>query len=171
MENTPERTRTITWDDPLLSASAGRVMSGMDYLQAMIDGKIPGPPIMYTLGFSLTTVAEGRATFTSEPAEYHYNPIASVHGGLAAALLDSAMGCAIHTTLAAGVGYTTLELHINFIRPLTAATGQVFCHGEVIHAGRTMATAQGKLVDAAGKLYAHGTTTCMIFRPDDGNGG
>jgi uncharacterized protein (TIGR00369 family) len=170
MENTAQRTRTIAWDDPLIGASAGRTMSGMDYLQAMIDGKVPGPPIMHTLGFRLVEIRAGRATFSAEPAEYHYNPIGSVHGGLAATLLDSALGCAIHTTLPAGVGYTTLELHVNFIRPMMLETEQVFCHGEVIHAGRTVATAQGRLVDEAGKLYAHGTVTCMIFRPDDGNG-
>lgn len=166
MDKTAQRTRTIVWDDPLIGANAGRTMRGIDYLQGMIDGSIPGPPIMHTLGFRLAEIGEGRATFVSEPAEYHYNPIGSVHGGLAATLLDSALGCAIHTTLPAGVGYTTLELHVNFIRPLTAATGQVLCHGEVIHSGRTMATAQGQLMDAAGKLYAHGTATCMIFRPE-----
>lgn len=159
-----ERTRTITWDDPLASAHAGLALSGMDYLQAMIDGHIPGPPIMHLLNFRLGEFSDGRASFWCEPAEYHYNPIGVVHGGLASTLLDSALGCAIHTMLPAGVGYTTLELHVNFVRPLTAQTGRVTCTAEVIHVGRTVGTAQARLVDEAGKLYAHGTTTCMIFR-------
>jgi uncharacterized protein (TIGR00369 family) len=170
MDNTLERTRTITWDEPLGIADAGIQMSGMEYLQAMIDGKLPRSPISHTLDFALTEIGEGRATFTAEPAEYHYNPIGSVHGGLAATLLDSALGCAIHTMMPAGVGYATLELHINFVRPLTAQTGRVYSHGEIIHVGRTVATAQGRVVDEAGKLYAHGTTTCMIFRAEERNG-
>ena len=170
MDKTQERTRTITWDDPLVSANIGRTMSGMEYLQAMLDGKIPRPPISYALNFVLTEIGEGKATFIGEPAEYHYNPIGSVHGGLAATLLDSALGCAIHTTLPAGVWYTTLELHVNFIRPLTAQTGRVFCHAEVIHTGRTIGTAQARLVDEAGKLYTHGTATCVIFRNEGENG-
>lgn len=170
MENTLERTRTFTWDDPMIGANLGSTMSGMEYLQAMIDGKIPRPPISYTLNFALTEIGEGKATFVGEPAEYHYNPIGSVHGGLAATLLDSALGCAVHTLLPAGVGYTTLELHVNYIRPLTAQTGRVFCHGEAIHTGRTIGTAQARLVDEAGKLYAHGTATLAIFRSERENG-
>lgn len=170
MEHLNERTRTITWDDPLIGAGAGRSMSGMDYLQAMLDGKLPRPPISQTLNFVLTQIGEGWAIFEGETGEYLYNPIGSVHGGYAATLLDSALGCAVHTTLPAGVGYTTLELHLNLLRPLTAQTGRVFCRGEVIHVGRTVATAQAKLTDAEGKLYAHGTTTCMIFRPEGANG-
>lgn len=170
MDNLQERTRTFTWDNPLIGAEAGRKMSGMEYLQAMLDGKIPRPPISQTLNFALTEIGEGRATFIGEPAEYHYNPIGSVHGGLAATLLDSALGCAIQTLLPAGDWYTTLELHVNFIRPLTAQTGRVFCYGEAIHTGRTIGTAQARLVDEAGKLYAHGTATCAIFRSEGENG-
>jgi uncharacterized protein (TIGR00369 family) len=170
MDKTLERTRTVAWDDPLVGAEAGRKMSGMEYLQAMIDGKFPRPPISHLLNFELMEIGEGYATFTGQPAEYHYNPIGSVHGGLAATLLDSALGCAIQTTLPAGVWYTTLELHVNFIRPLTAQTGRVFCRAEAIHTGRTIATAQARLVDEAGKLYAHGTATCAIFRNEGENG-
>lgn len=166
MDKPIERTRAVTWDDPQLTAHIGRTMSGLDYLHAMIAGEVPAPPIAHVLNFRLEEIAEGRATFSCEPAEYHYNPIGSVHGGLAATLLDSALGCSVHTILPAGVGYTTLELHVNFIRPMTVETGRVLCHAEVIHIGRTSATAQARIVDAAGKLYAHGTTTCMIFRPD-----
>jgi uncharacterized protein (TIGR00369 family) len=170
MDSSIERIRTITWDDPLVAAEAGKTMSGKEYLQAMIDGKFPRPPISHVLNFELTEIGEGRATFSGEPAEYHYNPIGSVHGGLAATLLDSALGCAIQTTLPAGVWYTTLELHVNFVRPLTAQTGRVFCHAEAIHVGRTVGTAQARLVDEMGKLYAHGTATCVIFRDQNENG-
>jgi uncharacterized protein (TIGR00369 family) len=113
----------------------------------------------------VTEVSEGRVVFTCLPQEWHYNPIGSVHGGIAATLLDSAMGCAIHTTLPQGVGYGTLELSLNYIRSMTMKTGEVQVIGEVIHAGRQTATAQAKLVDGDGKLYAHGTTTCIILRP------
>ena len=104
------------------------------------------------------------AVFAVEPAEYHYNPIGVVHGGVAATLLDSAMGCAVHSALPAGAGYTSLEIKVNFVRPLTAETGRVRCEAKLIHLGGRTATAEGRVVDEAGKLYAHGTTTCLIFR-------
>jgi uncharacterized protein (TIGR00369 family) len=107
---------------------------------------------------------EGGATFAVNPAEYHYNPIGAVHGGLAATLLDSAMGCAIHSTLPAGASYTTLEIKVNFVRPMTAETGRVRCEAKIIHVGGRTATAEGRIIDDAGKLYAHGTTTCLVLR-------
>lgn len=166
-----DRTRTFSWDDPMIAGQLARELSGLEFLQAMIRGEIPRPPIAYTLNFELTEVEEGRAVFTVEPAEYHYNPIGMVHGGLAATLMDSALGCAIQSTLPAGVYYTTLELHVNFIRALRAHMGVVRCEAEIIHTGRSTATAQARVVDAEGKLYAHATTTCIIFRPNEGNGG
>jgi uncharacterized protein (TIGR00369 family) len=138
-------------------------MSGLEALQLIASGELPPPPIAQTLGFGAIEVEEGTATFTIEPAEFHYNPIGVVHGGLALALLDSAMGCAVHSTLAAGVAYTTLGLNANFVRPLTSTTGLVRCTGTVVHAGRTVATAEGRVVDAAGKLYAHGTSTLLVL--------
>lgn len=159
------RTRTITWDDPLLAARAGVSLSGLEFLRAIRDGRFPPPPIAEVLGFWLADVEEGRVVFAGQPAEYHYNPIGVVHGGFAATLLDSAMGCAVHSTLPAGTGYTTLEVKVNYIRALTSETGPVRCVGTVIHTGGRTATAEGRLVDEAGRLYAHGTTTCMIFRP------
>ena len=131
----------------------------------MIAGELPRPPISSLMDFGLGEVEFGRAVFEVVPAEFHYNPIGVVHGGLAATLLDSAMGCAVHTTLPAGVGYTTLEIKVNYLRPLTTETGHVRAEGRVIHSGGRTATADGKVVDMNGKLYAHGTTTCMIFRP------
>ncbi len=159
------RTRTVTWADPTIGAQAAPTMSGLAYLQAIACGDLPAPPIMHLLGIEIGEIAPGRVSFTVEPAEYHYNPIGMVHGGLACTLFDSAMGCAIHSTLPAGVGYTTLEIGVNFTRPLTAATGRVLCVGTVIHAGSRVATAEARLTDAAGKLYGHATTTCLILRP------
>lgn len=166
MTSDPSRTRTFEWEDPMIGAAAARTMSGMDYLNAMIRGEIPRPPISHTMDFTLESCSEGRAVFTVTPSEFHYNPIGMVHGGLAATLLDSALGCAIHTMLTAGAGYTTLELHTNLVRAITKDSGQLRAEGEIIHLGRTLATAQARLSGMDGKLYAHGTTTCMIFRPE-----
>ncbi len=164
----PQRTRTVTWHNPLLMAKLGATMSGLDFLRAMVRGELPPPPIMTLLGFTILDLADvepGRVVFTAEPAEYHYNPIGMVHGGLACTLCDSAMGCAVHSTLSAGVGYTTLEVKVNFLRPLTQATGVVRCEGKIIQVGRTVGTAEARITDARGKLYAHATTTCMILPP------
>ncbi len=163
------RTRTFTWQDPLTGAQAARTLSGLDYLLAIGRGELPVPPIMAALGFDqhLPEVAPGKVTFFLEPQEYHYNPIGSVHGGVFATLLDSAMGCAVHTTLPAGVGYTSLELKVNFIRPLTVRSGLVSCVGTVLSAGRQVATAEGRITDASGKLYAHATTTCLLLHPKE----
>ena len=158
------RTRTFTWEDPIPAAQASRTMSGMDYLHAIASGTVPPPPIAVMLNMWPSEVAEGRVVFTTEPAEYHYNPIGSVHGGVAATLLDSAMGCAVQSLLPAGVGYTTLELKVNYVRPMTRDTGPVRCEGTVIHLGGKVATAEGRITDAGGKLYAHATTTCLILR-------
>src|SRR3712207_2753066 len=163
-EGKHERARTITWEDPRALAEAGRNLSGIEYLQKIVAGELPRPPIGALLNFGLAELSEGRAVFTVEPAEYHYNPIGVVHGGLAATLLDSAMGCAVHSALPAGAGYTTLEIKVNFVRAMTAETGPVRCEAELIHLGGRTATAEGRVVDEDGKLYAHGTTTCLIFR-------
>lgn len=161
----PARTRTFSWEDPLLSAEAGRRMSGLEFIRAFVTGELPPPPIAKALAFAVTEADDGRVVFVCQPAEFHYNPIGVVHGGLAATLLDSAMGCAIQTTLPAGVGYTTLEIKVNLTRVITTQTGELRAEGRVIHAGKRTALAEGRLTDAAGTLYAHATTTCMIFRP------
>ena len=161
-----ERSRTHTWTDPQPSTQAGMTMSGMEYLQAMVRGDLPRPPIASTLGFEGFAVEEGRATFWITPAEHHYNPIGSVHGGVAATLLDSALGCAVHSTLDAGVGYTTVDLQVSFVRALTASVGPVRCEGRIIHAGGRVATAEARLTDADERLYAHGTATCLILRAE-----
>ena len=159
-----DRNLTVTWDDPMVGAEAARKMSGLDFLKAIVAGEIPPPPISKLLGFKLKEAKTGRIAFELEPAEYHYNPIGMVHGGVASTVLDSAMGCAIHSTLPLGTGYSTVELKVNFVRPMSTKTGKVRCEASVIHTGGSIATAEAKLVDDAGTLYAHGTTTCMIFR-------
>jgi uncharacterized protein (TIGR00369 family) len=157
------RSLTVTWEDPLSAHSAGRALSGLAYMQEMIAGRIPVPPIMRLLGYRLAQVAEGLAVFECEPGEQHYNPIGVVHGGLAMTLLDSAMGCCVHTRLPAGTGYTTLEAKINLVRAITAKSGLLRATGRVIHLGGKTATAEARLEDSQGKLYAHSTTTCIIL--------
>jgi len=159
----PARTRTYGWQDPRGSASKIGEMSGLEFLRAIAAGKLPSPPIAQTLGFTLSEVSEGLAVFRVEPQEFHYNPIGVVHGGLAATLLDSCMACAIQSTLPRGRAYTTLELKVNLTRAITASTGLLRCEGRVIHAGKQVGTAEGRITDAQGRLYAHGTTTCMVF--------
>jgi uncharacterized protein (TIGR00369 family) len=157
------RSRTVSWEDPAEILKAAPRRSGLELMQDMFAGRLPTPPIAVTMGFTGEHVEEGKAVFVGEPGEYLYNPIGVVHGGFAMALLDSAMGCAIHTTLAAGDRYTTLEVKTNFVRPITVDTGRVRCEGVVISRGATIATAEGKLIaEKTGKLLAHGTTTCLI---------
>lgn len=136
---------------------------GISFLRAMLEGLLPPPPITETLGFRLASVEPGRVVFEGEPQAHHYNPIGSVHGGFAMTLLDSALGCAVHSMLGKGETYTTLEMKVNLVRPLTKDTGLVSAEGRILHRGRTVGTAEGDLKDAGGKLYAHATTTCMIF--------
>lgn len=136
---------------------------GITFLKALIAGEHPSPPIAETLGFTLVEVEPGRAVFTGTPGYKHYNPIGTVHAGFAATLLDSCVACAVHTTLAKGEAYTTLELKLNLTRALTDKVGPLRAEGRVIHRGRQIATAEGTLKDGAGKLYAHATTTCIIF--------
>jgi uncharacterized protein (TIGR00369 family) len=138
-------------------------MPGLELLRGMIEGRFPGPPIMQTIGFHLAEVEHGRAVFAGTPALKHYNPLGTVHGGYAATLLDSCMGCAVHSTLPKGVGYITLEFKVSLVRPITADTGRVRAEGRVINSGRRVATAEGRLTDAGGRVLAHATTTCLVF--------
>jgi len=139
-------------------------MGGLEFLRAILKGELPPPPAGELMGFEPLESEEGRAAFACVPAEHHYNPIGTVHDRLACTLLDSAMGCAVHSTLPAGAGYATLELKVNMTGPITAETGRLLCEGWTIHVGGRAATAEGRLTDEAGGLCAHGTTTCMIFR-------
>jgi uncharacterized protein (TIGR00369 family) len=166
-----ERKLTVSWEDPMPGAKAARTMAGLEYLRAIADGKLPPAPFADLIGFEISEVEEGRVVFEVEPGEHHYNPIGSVHGGLACTLFDSAMGCAVHTMLPAGAGYTTLEIKVNFLRPITAKTGRVFCEGRAIHVGGRTATAEARLTDDSGRLYGHATTTCMVFREENAGAG
>ena len=163
--NTSERSVTVHWEDPRKLGEAARGLTGLEFLNKIVSGELPPPPIAALMNFELVELSEGHAIFSVEPKEYHYNPIGVVHGSLAATLLDSAMGCAVHSTLPAGVGYTTLEIKVNFVRPITADTGRVRAEAKLIHLGGRTATAEGRVIDEAGKLYAHATTSCLILRP------
>jgi len=141
-------------------------MSGLEAMRALIAGKLPQPSISTTLGFRLVAAEHGFVAFEGEPSERILNPLGAVHGGWALTLIDSACGAAGHTTLPAGVGYGTLETKANFVRPIAPTTGTLRAEGRVLAQGRTILTAEAKIVDAAGRLYAHGTSTCMIIRPE-----
>ena len=157
------RSLSVTWQDPVQLAQAGRTLPGIEFLRAIRDRKLPSPPIAVLLGFDLVEVEPGHAVFEITPGERHYNPIGVVHGGLAMTLLDSCMGCAVQTHMPAGGGYTTLEAKTNLVRAITSETGKLRAIGRTLHVGKRMATAEGRLEDAAGKLYAHATTTCIVL--------
>ena len=137
--------------------------TGLEIMQAMLAGALPYPPIADTLDFSLVEVGPGKAVFQGTPQLKHYNPLGSLHGGWYATLLDSALGCAVHTMMPAGRGYTTAELSVNIVRAATDKTGPLRAIGSVIHCGRQLATAEARLVGPDGKVYAHATTTCLVF--------
>jgi uncharacterized protein (TIGR00369 family) len=158
------RSRTITWQDPVASAAIGAEMAGLDYVRAIQAGEIPPPPIAVVMNFSIEDLEEGRAVFLGEPGEEHYNPIGVVHGGYASTILDSALGCAVHTTCPAGVGYTSQTLEVKYLRPISRDTGAVRAEAVVIHRGRRNAVSEAKLTAAgSGKLLATGTSTCLIL--------
>jgi uncharacterized protein (TIGR00369 family) len=162
-ETANQRSISITWSDPQPLAAAARTQPGIDFLRAIRDGRLPPPPIAQLMGFSLVEVEPGYAVFECVPGEQHYNPIGFVHGGLAMTLLDSAMACCVQTRMPDKASYTTLEAKTNLVRPITAATGKLRAIGKVVHVGSRVATAEGRLEDAAGKLYAHATTTCIVL--------
>jgi uncharacterized protein (TIGR00369 family) len=165
METNSARTRTITWEDPFTLMRAAPGKTGLELLRELSRSELPPPPIAVLMGFTGALFEEGRAIFEGEPAEYLYNPIGVVHGGYAMTLLDSAMGCAVQSTLGVGERYTTLEVKTNFVRPITLDTGRVRSEGLVVYRGSSIATAEGKLTAIdSGKLLAHGTTTCLIIR-------
>lgn len=162
MEN--KRTRTFSWENPLEGASKARDMSGLEYLEAMRDGHIAPPPITHTLGLEGFKVEKGSVSFIMNPAEFQYNPIGTVHGGVISTILDSAMGCTVHSVLPKGSGYTTLELKVNFLRAVTIKSGTMTATGKLIHAGKSTALVEASLTDADGNVYAHGVSTCLIMQ-------
>jgi len=162
-----ERTKSVTWRDPSESADTIRTLSGLEWLRAMATGEAPPPPLASFLGFRVEDVNEGDVVVTLEPQEYHYNPSGVVHGGVAATLFDSALGCAVQSLLPASFIAPTLQLQVNYIRPITIETGKVFCSGKVVHMGKRSATAEGRLTDGDGRLYAHATGTFILTGPED----
>lgn len=159
----PTRSRSISWGDPHRAFSEALGLPGLEFLQKIIDGEIDQPPIGDLMDMKLVEVSHGRAVFVVTPAEFHYNPIGSVHGGLAATVCDAAMACAIQSTLPAGKLYTTIELKINYLRPLLLKTGQVRAVGDIIHISRRIATAEARVLDRDERLYAHATATCLAM--------
>lgn len=162
---TTERRRTYGWDDPRLLADAATTMDGLSFLRAVLTGELPPTAIGQTVGFEPEAVEHGRVVFGLTPGEHLYNPIGSVHGGVYATLLDSACGCAVQSTLPRGVGYTSLDLTVKFLRPITVETGRVRCRGEVISAGRRTALARAQIRDDGDRLLAEASSTCLILRP------
>jgi uncharacterized protein (TIGR00369 family) len=160
-----ERQRTFTWSDPAAIADAGAGLSGVDFLAAISAGKIPPPPLMRTLDMEGAAFGEGTATFRLTPQEFHYNTLGTVHGGVFATLLDSACGCAVHTMLPVGVFYTSLDLSVKFLRPVTVATGPISAESNVVHFGRRTALAEGRITDEAGKVYVTASSRCLLIRP------
>lgn len=157
------RSRTLVWQDPVATAAVGATMTGMEYMTAVVTGKVPPPPIAVTMRLRPVELEEGRVVFEGEPGEEHYNPIGVVHGGYASTLLDTVLGCAVHSTLAVGEGYTTQTLEIKLVRAITRETGRVVATGDVLYRGRKQATAEARITDGEGKLLATGTSTCMIL--------
>jgi uncharacterized protein (TIGR00369 family) len=157
------RTRTISWEDPMIGADKARTMPGIEYLQAMIDGEIPPPPIVTLMGMTLESVASGTATFSCLPDESHYNPIGAVHGGFVCTALDSAAGCAVQTTLPARTGYTSLEIKVSYLRAVSTTTGPLTVVGTVIKPGSRIAFAEAVVLDGQGRTVATASSTLLVF--------
>jgi uncharacterized protein (TIGR00369 family) len=158
-----ERSRTYTWTDP--AEHAGRLgrAGGLELLQAMASGELPAPPVMHLIDMVGMEVEEGSVAIFLDPQEFHYNPLGTVHGGVLSTLLDTAAACSVHSTLPAGVAYTTLDLNVKFLRPVTVGSGRLSCRGSVLQRGRRTALAEARLTDTAGRLVAHATSSCMLF--------
>lgn len=159
-----KRTRTYEWIDPLDTAAKSKSMAGYDFLQGILSGTIPQPPVAQTLDFKPSSLEAGKVIFDFEPKEFHYNPIGTVHGGVISTVLDTVLGCALHSMLAKGVAYTTLELKVNFVKAVTISSGRLKAEGRLIHLGKSTALVEADLKDDSGRLYAHAISTCMLFQ-------
>ena len=158
-----ERTRVVEWTDPLVGAEQAKTLGGLEYLNAMIAGRIPPPPIAVLMNLELVSASRGTAVFTCVPDESVYNPIGAVHGGFMCTALDSALGCAVHSTLRAGQGYTSLEIKVNYLRALNANSGTLTVTGTVTKPGSRIAFAEGVVTDSEGRTVATASSTLMIF--------
>jgi uncharacterized protein (TIGR00369 family) len=157
------RSRTVTWHDPLITAAGALERTGLATMEAIRDGVLPPPPIARLMQMGITQIEEGRVEFTCEVDESVYNPIGVVHGGLVCTLLDTVAGCAVHTTLPAGVGYTSIELKVSYLRPVTAGSGPLTAVGRVVKPGRRVAFAEGEIRDAAGRPVATASSSLLVF--------
>ena len=163
-----ERTKTISWGDPQINKrDAVTSISGLDYLRAIKENRINPPPVANLIGYKIYDVDNGYAAFELNPAEYHYNPFATVHGGILSTLLDTTMTASVLSTLPKKFSCTTIEIKVNFIRPVTADTGVLLCEAKPIHIGKKLATVEGRLIDKNGVLHAYGVSTCSIFKVDE----
>ena len=158
------RTRTFSWSDPGEVERHLRRLPGVEFLKKVASGELPPPPMAQLMNIRLSEVERGRVVFEGTPEEYHYNPLGVVHGGMTATLLDSALGCCVNSCLDAGDFYTTLELKVNYLRPVTLDTGRVRAVATVVHIGQTTALVEGKVLDDADKIYAYASSTCLIRR-------
>jgi uncharacterized protein (TIGR00369 family) len=159
----PQRSRTVTWHDPGPSTAKGLTMAGIDYLQAMIDGELSPPPISGLLRFDVVSAEPGRVVFTCQPDESAYNPIGAIHGGLVCTLLDSVTGCAVHSTLPQGKGYTSVEIKVNYLKAVRLSSGQLTATGTLVKSGSRVGFAEGVVTDASGAAVATATSTLLIF--------
>lgn len=157
------RTRTFGWSDPAEDVALLGRRGGLELLRAIAAGELPPPPVMHLIGVAGLRVEEGSVAVELDPQEFHYNALGSVHGGVLSTVLDTAAACSVHSTLPAGVGYTSLDLSVKFLRPVTLASGRLTCTGSVLQRGRRTALAEARLTDPAGRLLAHATSTCMLF--------
>ncbi len=162
--NQVNRERTITWEDPQKSMRDASAISGLDYLKSIIDEIISPPPVASLVGYKISEVDNGFAVFELKPQEFHYNPFSTVHGGILTTLLDTTMTASVLSTLSIGVSCSTVELKVNFIRPVSSKTELLRCEARPVHVGKNLATVEGKLKDSNGKLFAHGVSTCSIFK-------
>lgn len=161
-----ERTRTISWHDPVPVLDLARTLDGLAYMEGLRDGVYPPPPIAQLLGMGISAVSRGEVSFTVDPHESQYNPLGVVHGGVACTILDTVVGCAVHTTLEPGWSYTSIDLNVSYLRPFRLSTGALTVTGRVVKPGRRVAFAEGRAVDAAGTVIATATSSLLVMPPD-----
>lgn len=159
----PARSRTVSWHDPGPSAAKGLSMAGLDYLRAMIDGALPPPPIAGLMQFDMVSAEPGRVVFSCRPDESAYNPIGTIHGGLICSLLDSVLGCAMHSTLPQGKGYTSVEIKVNYLKAVRGSTGLLTATGTVVKSGSRVGFTEGAVTDASGVAVATASSTLLVF--------
>jgi uncharacterized protein (TIGR00369 family) len=159
----PDRTRTVTWDDPSAGPAVLAQLSGIEFMQALAEQRLPKPPMMHLMNMTLESVASGEVVFSADPDESHYNPLGIVHGGFACTVLDTVVGCAVHTTLPQGLGYTSLDLNVSYLSAITTGSGRLTATGRIVKPGKRVAFAEGEIVDATGRRIATATSTLLVF--------